>query len=72
MTPEEVAKLEPVGEFGSKAWCEACAAGYVDGDKTRCQACFEAKQGGPGCEACAQRRRPPAARTVPSTGAGSG
>ncbi len=29
MTPEEVAKLEPVGEFGSKAWCEACAAAGV-------------------------------------------
>jgi hypothetical protein len=36
MTPEEVAELEPVGEFGSKAWCEACAAAGVqllkDGD----------------------------------------
>lgn len=21
--------IEPVGEFGSKAWCEACAAGGV-------------------------------------------
>lgn len=23
--PVNVAELEPVGEFGSKAWCEACA-----------------------------------------------
>ena len=27
--PIDVSKLEPVGEFGSKAWCEACAAGGV-------------------------------------------
>ena len=25
MTGINVAELEPVGEFGSKAWCEACA-----------------------------------------------
>lgn len=25
MEPEDVAALRPVGEFGSKAWCEACA-----------------------------------------------
>ena len=25
MTPEEVKRLEPVGEFGSLAWCEVCA-----------------------------------------------
>ena len=25
--PIDVSKLKPVGEFGSKAWCEACAAG---------------------------------------------
>ena len=27
--PIDVSKLKPVGEFGSKAWCEACAAGGV-------------------------------------------
>ena len=36
MTPEQVAQLQPVGEFGSRAWCEACAAAGVklleDGD----------------------------------------
>ena len=26
---EAVADIEPVGEFGSKAWCEACAEGGV-------------------------------------------
>ncbi|MDE0450384.1 MAG: hypothetical protein OXI90_01280 [Gammaproteobacteria bacterium] len=27
--PIDVSRLEEVGEFGSKAWCEACAAGGV-------------------------------------------
>ena len=27
--PIDVSKLKEVGEFGSKAWCEACAAGGV-------------------------------------------
>ena len=27
--PIDVSTLKPVGEFGSKAWCEACAAGGV-------------------------------------------
>lgn len=27
--PIDVSKLGPVGKFGSKAWCEACAAGGV-------------------------------------------
>ena len=42
MTEINVAELEPVGEFGSKAWCEACARYGVqllkDGAPEECRA----------------------------------
>lgn len=47
------------GKAGETVWCEACNAGYVKGEKTKCEACFKAKTGdGPACEACAAKDKP--------------
>ena len=42
------------GKQGDTVWCEKCSAGYVAGVKTKCAGCYEAKQGGPACAACAK------------------
>jgi len=45
------------GKTGTDVFCESCKAGYMDGEKvTKCKSCFDAKQGGPACEACAAKK----------------
>ena len=40
------------GKAGETVWCEKCAAGYMDGNETKCKDCWSAKQGkGPDCKA---------------------
>ena len=31
------------GKEGGNAWCESCGAGYVNGVKTKCKACYLGK-----------------------------
>ena len=44
-----------VGMAGGTVWCPHCSVGYVKGEKTGCESCFAAKNGGPACEACASK-----------------
>jgi hypothetical protein len=37
------------GKAGESVWCEDCNAGYVEGVKTGCKGCYQAKLGGPAC-----------------------
>ena len=41
-----------VGKAGGTAWCDACNAGFVDGQKITCKGCYIQKSGGEPCTAC--------------------
>jgi hypothetical protein len=43
------------GKAGEAVWCADCSAGFVDGEKVKCEGCFAAKTGGPACEACGSK-----------------
>jgi hypothetical protein len=43
------------GKAGETTWCADCEKGYVDGKATDCKDCYQAKQGGAACEACAKK-----------------
>ena len=43
------------GKGGQTVWCEQCNAGFVEGKKTSCKACYMQAKGGPACTICAKK-----------------
>ena len=44
------------GAKGESVWCDACAQGFVAGEKVTCKGCYAAKTGGPACATCAAKK----------------